>query len=508
MSKRYFISILLPLVLTAAVWAGGRRSPASSSGGGDGRISFTTTSYQLAPLAANPKIINFLNEKFNADIQVWNIDQSNYTELLNLKLAANEIPDFFRAGPGDVRKYYEQGILAPIPEDLFKQSIPRFHEAFSKAYPAYLNLNRIDGKIWAVNASFGNPYRQPVIIRGDWLDAVGKPVPETLAEMEEVLTLFANNDPDRNGIKDTYGISNTAFNLVYGAYGYQRNRWFVKDGALVQGSIQPEMKDALTVLNRWYKAGLIDPEFITGENKGGYWAISHAFIEGRIGITLHGAFYHWEPMFDHQNITEMQKINPAGADSIVWGVPVAGPGGKKGLNFSSAIEQVVNCFGVQIENQPEKMAKILEIQNWITAEPDNWGTIYYGFKGEDWDFNERDQAVRKEGHDVAYINSHGGHTVMLKFGGPYLSEPFDPIQPRWLEEHGFYNDGYMDELLVQLPSAGTYLTELNKIEDEAYIAIITGERPLSYFDQFVAQWRSSGGDVLTREANAWYDTVK
>jgi putative aldouronate transport system substrate-binding protein len=52
-----------------------------------------------------------------------------------------------------------------------------------------------------------------------------------------------------------------------------------------------------------------------------------------------------------------------------------------------------------------------------------------------------------------------------------------------------------------LPSSGTYQTELSKIEDEAFISIITGERPVSYFDTFVAQWKSQGGDVLTREAN-------
>ena len=56
--------------------------------------------------------------------------------------------------------------------------------------------------------------------------------------------------------------------------------------------------------------------------------------------------------------------------------------------------------------------------------------------------------------------------------------------------------------------AGALSTILRKIEDETYIAIITGEQPVSYFDQFVTIWRSSGGDVLTREANAWYNTVK
>jgi putative aldouronate transport system substrate-binding protein len=32
--------------------------------------------------------------------------------------------------------------------------------------------------------------------------------------------------------------------------------------------------------------------------------------------------------------------------------------------------------------------------------------------------------------------------------------------------------------------------------------IITGAQPLSYFDEFVTQWRRLGGDIITAEVNA------
>lgn len=55
------------------------------------------------------------------------------------------------------------------------------------------------------------------------------------------------------------------------------------------------MKQALEVLHKWYVDGVLDPEFVTGENEGGYWAITHKFLNNQIGYTNMGNFYHWLP---------------------------------------------------------------------------------------------------------------------------------------------------------------------------------------------------------------------
>ena len=46
--------------------------------------------------------------------------------------------------------------------------------------------------------------------------------------------------------------------------------------------------------------------------------------------------------------------------------------------------------------------------------------------------------------------------------------------------------------------------ELNKLRDNAYISIIMGEEPVSYFDTFVEQWKAQGGDDIAKEVNEWY----
>jgi hypothetical protein len=87
----------------------------------------------------------------------------------------------------------------------------------------------------------------------------------------------------------------------------------------------------------------------------------------------------------------------------------------------------------------------------------------------------------------------GGNTVtnMISLSGRKI-----PVY----EALGLYDNQINTRIIMPLPSNSIYSTELNRIEDEAFIDIISGQRPVSYFDTFVANWKAAGGDVLTREA--------
>lgn len=39
------------------------------------------------------------------------------------------------------------------------------------------------------------------------------------------------------------------------------------------------------------------------------------------------------------------------------------------------------------------------------------------------------------------------------------------------------------------------------------IKIIYGKLPIEAFDQFVANWKSNGGDQITQEVNDWFKSV-
>ena len=56
-----------------------------------------------------------------------------------------------------------------------------------------------------------------------------------------------------------------------------------------------------------------------------------------------------------------------------------------------------------------------------------------------------------------------------------------------------------------LPTPGmqSSQTSLDGLRTEAFYAIIKGDKPLDSFDDFVAAWKSGGGDQITQEVNDW-----
>ena len=54
------------------------------------------------------------------------------------------------------------------------------------------------------------------------------------------------------------------------------------------------------------------------------------------------------------------------------------------------------------------------------------------------------------------------------------------------------------------PKMSTSWVSLQKIVDETYIGVITGDRPIDAFDQFVEDWKSQGGAQIITEVNDWW----
>lgn len=46
---------------------------------------------------------------------------------------------------------------------------------------------------------------------------------------------------------------------------------------------------------------------------------------------------------------------------------------------------------------------------------------------------------------------------------------------------------------------------LQKLQDETFLKIVTGEAPIDSFDVFVSTWKSTGGDEITKEVE---DAIK
>lgn len=490
------------------------------------RYTITWTMHLNEAVPEHAEMVRYLEDKFNVDLDVWNLENNNYEALLDLKFAQGEIPDLLRIRqPNDLLNYWNQRILAEIPKHMLEQYAPNLTRLIETNAPGYMEYGMIAGKqygIPVVNPT--NRYRVPVVYREDWLNRLGLEPPRTLEEFEKVMYAFAEDDPDRNGKDDTYGLSSEGLNVVFGAFGqmvFTEQLYFAeKEHRLVIGALEPEMKEALRYLQKWYKDGVIDPEFITGENKGGYKHLSHAFINGRIGMTSMGNYYHWIQAGDYAsfnargeevpveatfNALELSKKNDDAR--IVFGQPVIGPDSKSG---SKAYDMLMSytAIGANAVKEPGKLAKILEILDYVSANPDleENMTMKYGVRGKHWEWagHTKDDVVILPPFDQAvnYTNQIGANIGMTVPG------TLTGRRERWASTLGLDRHGIYNALKVSLPSLIQYSPDLIKRRNKAYVSFITGDQPVDYFDAFVKSFMEAGGEQVVQEANEWYQSLR
>lgn len=475
----------------------------------------TLVANQQEPIKEDAKMIAYWNKQFNIDLEVINVEAGGWDEQIGLLFAAGTIPDMIRITSfSNYNKYMEQDVLAAIPDEMMNAYMPGITKEVEKEIPGILKYGVEDGTRYAVPSEilFHNQFRSPIVYRGDWMAKVGvTKAPETLEELETLMYKFTNEDPDGNGKDDTYGLSATSLNTVYGAFGYIRDQWKEKDGKLIYTSIQPEMKEALATLHKWYEDGVLDPEYITGENKGGYWAVSHSFAQGRIGLSGMGNYYHWSPSFVEGEGANIQELRKNYSDDVIkqlkFGVPPIGPDGKSGTYANPLFTGGFEGLGKQLEDEPDKMAKIMQMwDTWCGSTKENFMTTRLGIQGEMWDYDTNGNPASIGDYlGTTKLSAEGAHTVCRPFDLMKNEEYLSGGRADWAHDNKFDVGGITTDMIVSLPSAGIYQTELTKIKDEAYNAIITGDQPIDYFDEFVTKWKAAGGDVLTKEAN---DTLK
>jgi putative aldouronate transport system substrate-binding protein len=520
--KKAFV-VLLAVMLAFSMVGYTARKPYAK------KMKITWVPYSIQPTDPNGEILKWIEKKFNVDIDVWNMDEAKFDEMVGLRMAAGEIPDFFRISKANMLEtYVKQGVMAVIPEGYIKKYAPNIFKVTNDNAPGFLDYGRVKGKMYGISiVSPTNIFRLPLVYREDWMKKVGvAKTPETLDEFEKLMYKFAKEDPDGNGKDDTYGLSNTGLAAVFGAFGLPLNRYakddyFVKSGKkIVNACIAPQMKEAFALMNKWYKDGVIDPEFITGENTGGYWALSHAFISGRIGFSCSGNYYHWIPAGDYDQIGPDGKKYPCDPGAIAkeislvnpkmkwtYGLPLQGPNGKRGIFQFNRLMNYCS-FGKQVEKDKAKMRRILQIFDFVCATPniDERYKAQWGIKGKHWVWINKEN---EEYNRLSPYDKQDGYNHRLG-ACLWTDMPFPPKQSR--EQWAYRNkmDKYGIESLVQvgLPSMPKYQTQLLKMRDQARIAFVTGDWPLSDFDKFVKEYQAAGGDVIEKEADAWYANSK
>ncbi|MBP3428153.1 MAG: extracellular solute-binding protein, partial [Clostridia bacterium] len=133
---------------------------------------------------------------------------------------------------------------------------------------------KLDGKLYGFADAIGGGC--VTYVKKAWLDAVGMAAPTTWEEYAAVCDAFVNNDPDGDGVKDTYAVTAAGFvgteapyiNYLPEFYQDAYPSFYMNaEGKWVDGFTEPAMEAALARLSEGYAKGWIDPTTLTNGTK-------------------------------------------------------------------------------------------------------------------------------------------------------------------------------------------------------------------------------------------------
>jgi len=473
---------------------------------------------------------------------------------IRLALAVNgKLPDTFSADGVILKDLLKADKLLPLDEAIEKFAHPKLKEALGK-YAYTLTEVTKDGRIYGLPQLNAGDEGTVMWIRKDWLGKLSLAPPTTIGELEGVLKAFSEQDPNGNGEDDEVGLAVPLkegpwswmgeTDAIAGAYSKQMlSTYDIKlfwnedgNGSLVYGAVHPDAKKYLETMASWMAKGYIDRDAGMQDAS----QAAELAAQGRAGV-MFGPF--WMGAWP---LGDAAKADP-GAEWQAYPLP-AGPDGRRG-KAQKPLYGIYTVFGKDFEN----------IEAWFA---------YYNkllaknFGPDDPYFDPRFAQGYHEGYDYVIKD---GKVVTVNFeaeGVPKNRWPLEDgssMDMRWMlypltggaPALPYMNSDAIEKLLAhsdaevktpieqgikalnstQLEAAGLAISErgleipnryhgpltdgmekhgayLEKLATESYLSIIYGEKPLSYFDEFVAQFYKNGGDAITKEVNEWYTENK
>ena len=479
------------------------------------------------PVDPNSEVTKAIEELFNIKIDYIYIDRERQRELLGIRLASNDIPDGWRTEDGNnYRDLVRQGVLAEIPMDLLEEVAPNLVAMTREVYAEFgdiFEFMKEDGKLYGIPvANLNGSYMLMNLWRDDWLKAVGiDKVPETVDEAEAAFYAFANDDPDGNGVKDTYALSDFGIRQFLYAYGGEAMNSLIRDGRVTKAVLEPEFKEGVAKLVQFYADGLIDPEFSTHENKGQYWASSITFQNGVVGFSQPGAYYHVSPpnpeipdSTGSLNYEQFKALNPDG--TFTYGKALKGPYPEVLSARWGNVPSSTFVMGANVDE--EEMIRILQIQEAVVTNWDTWLLVSKGVEGVTYETNmvgditdyteiwnpdgsaQYDPGISTNGFIYMHANNFEFNKKAGALGYVWAEE--------WATPEALGCTPWTD------PIFGSFDSEVNDAVaacrtrcEEALNLFVSGQRPFNdaEWDKFIGELEAAGILKWQAAAQSWYD---
>lgn len=446
-------------------------------------------------------------------------------------MATGNLPDVFQVGYPDYQELLEADLIWDMTDYYDEFASPLLKSIIAEGGDEVMKSITTDGKIYGVPqvVSQYDSYKY-LWIRRDWMEAVGvTDGPGTTDELIELMRLFVEEDPDENGVDDTYAfsLSNDLWHNLEGffaCFGAYPDSWiYDNDGNIELGAISENIREPLKKLQTMYANGWINPEFITLD----YSKSKADIANGKAGIFM-GAHY------NASDFLLPSKNLDSDADWAVF----EWPGENEGDEVVHQLELGVNSILVVNKEfpNPEAAVKLLNY----------YYEMLYGETGDYSKFgNDQVDLIWAMGPLFSYtpsINVIPYRDIQKVLNGEMEANELTGASKDYYESVVLEDKYDWDIMFGVLPdndvvtggnTAGYYMDnlasgeinyfinryygaptesmeivgqQLGLLALEYFTKAITGDKNTTTdFDAFVIEWLENGGSNITEEVNDYMD---
>lgn len=433
-------------------------------------------------------VLQELEKRTNTKIKMIYVSTADLETKRNTMIAGGDIPDIFALTfLSDVVSLKEAGLLADM-TDVLNSVAPNVLEE-TKDVLDKISVNQ-DGIYLVPNAEVD--YSTNINIRTDWLENLGLEMPTDLESFAEVMHAFTYDDPDGDGVDNTFGYS---FNLdtltnynrcgsnIFGAFGIAKGRTMeMEDGTVTTWVKHPKFLDAVKYIKGLIDDGVCEPDYVTIPNMSMFeklWTGTSGCLEWEcVGPTNN-----WMP----GRYTE----DPA----PTFGFTVlSGPDGESGTsaNYQKATS------GWVFSSSCKNLEGAARIANYLMTEEGS-NLLYLGV--EDVMYNWVDKEAGTVEHIGEYAddatNRANGAFCYWKMFTPKNNTEIRTLNEQTQEGVQFAADHTIDWAYVTSPSevyteCGADMDQL--IKEMVAELLMTDEAEMQeVYDEYISEWEAIGG---------------
>lgn len=533
-----FLALLLALVMLAGMIAGcgakPEAAPEATPETGKAPVAAEKVEENEEPIVIKwiPHTLDFvaeqdtyveklIEERFNVELEVAEVNTWQ-ADTLNVYLASSPEFDFMipNIGVGDYYNLYDQGLLRTIdPADL-EAYMPNWMAACRAGFTeeelvmeeeiANILINQFGGLVTVPTYSDSSNSYMVMAMRSDWLESLGLEAPTTFEEFVDTLIAFAEDDPDGNGIDDTYGIDahpTYKLNYMHLADGVIHDA-FVRgdDGQISFIPASENWKNNLKKCAELYAAGAIDPEWVTDSRA----IVREKFAAGKFGCMVDNIA--WFDPNAAGNMTELLKTSNPDAEWIYLDPFPASDGNTYVWGDVPSMYNYLSGGAFSATCSEEKMAKIMEILEAFATDKDFWLACQFGEEGIDWEYDEN-------GCIVSLIDSEAQHAKGIGYfscaypntKATYADLILNPFYQDMNNRYGQFttltntcNNGW--RFTGTNEAYDTYYVDVDTLADEYYYKAIAGEFDIdATWDEYVESLNNAGLQDILDEYQAYAD---